>query len=460
MDCFFDLNVVRSVAGCHLINHSPFVMSYDSFRETFTSKNILLFGFGLLGGGKGSLSVFQTLECQIVITDAKSESQLADTLNTIQTKNLVHTTFGKHSYEDIDWADVIVKNPAVPDTNPFISYAKKKQKRVTTDAALFLQFSQSKTVGITGTRGKTTTTLLTHHLLKNSLSLPVQLGGNIQNIGSLPLLLTETPTTITVLELSSFALTGCHQERVSPQIAVITNLYPDHMNYHASMEEYAHEKSAIFAYQKSSDHVFLNQTNEWTPFFSTKVHSQLHLISPTLFPLAKQMPLPGEHNQWNAAFAIAISTMLGVKQDSISQHLHTFQGAEFRQQVLKTVNGTQFINDSTSTTPEALTAALSTFPDADFIIGGTSKKLPLEHLATKLQQHRGNLYALKGSGTTELLGQLDKQVRVFESLKQAFVAAIENHPKQVVFSPGFTSFELFRNEFDRANQFSELVNQV
>lgn len=432
-------------------------MSYDTFRQTFSNKKILLFGLGILGGGKGSLTTFQSIPCEIVITDQKTEAEFGPALEQLDRKNVHHMTLGSHIFEDIDWADVIIKNPAVPTSNEFIQYAIKQNKHVTTDAALYLKFAEAQTIGITGTRGKTTTTLLTHHLISKSLDKKVLIGGNIKDTGSLPLLLDDSKEAIAILELSSFSLEGCHWEKVSPHIAAITNLFPDHMNRHDSMEEYAHEKAAIFMYQQPDDHVFLNKENDWTNTFQPNVHSQLHLIDRKDVKGVELMPLKGSHNQWNAAFAISIATAVGVSQADIEKNILTFEGAEYRQQNLGTFNGTTFINDSTSTTPEALIVALETYPEANFIIGGTTKLLDLSTLKTALHDFKGQLFLLKGSGTTELLTILESKPPVFDSLDEAFSAAVHNKPQEVVFSPGFTSFELFKNEFDRAEQFSQLV---
>lgn len=435
-------------------------MSYDTFRDYFSNKKILLFGLGILGGGKGSLTTFQSIPCEIVITDQKTETELSSALEQLDRTNIHHLTLGTHNYEDIDWADVIIKNPAVPTSNEFIQYAIKQNKHVTTDAALYLKFAEAQTIGITGTRGKTTTTLLTHHLISKSIDKKVLIGGNIKDTGSLPLLLDDSKEAIAILELSSFALEGCHWEKVSPHIAAITNLYPDHMNRHQSMEEYAHEKAAVFMYQKPEDHVFLNKENDWTNTFRPNVHSQLHLIDRKDVKGVELMPLKGTHNQWNAAFAISIALAAGVSQADIEKNILTFKGAEYRQQNLGTFNGTTFINDSTSTTPEALLVALETYPEANFIIGGTTKMLDLTELATQLRDFKGKVFLLKGSGTTELLEKLGNKPTVYDSLDEAFAAATQNKPKEVVFSPGFTSFELFKNEFDRAEQFSQLVNNL
>lgn len=433
-------------------------MSFISFRETFQHRHILIFGFGILGGGKAVLEVFQQFPCEIIITDKKTEEQLNESLKLIRDTNLSKTRFGEHNQADIDWADIIIKNPAVPSSHPLIQYALQQKKWVTTEAALFLKFTDTKTIGITGTRGKTTTTLLTHHLLSTDTTQQVLLGGNIRDIGSLALLLRETPQTISVLELSSFALEGCHWEKVSPSYGAITNIFPDHLDRYHSVEQYAQEKAAIFLYQKSSDQLFLNAQNDWTPTFQKQAHSQVTLVQPNQ-EVIQTLRLKGEHNQWNAAFAVTIAQSVGVEESVIKHALTSFIGAPFRQQMVGQHHGRTFINDSTSTTPEALLVALQTFPHACFIIGGATKNLPLQKLVPIIESYQGNILLLQGSGSDELQQKLTKKLSVFENLQKAFYFAVHSQYNEIVFSPGFTSFELFKNEFDRAEQFNQLVEE-
>ena len=434
-------------------------MSFETFKNDFQGKNILIFGLGILGGGEGTVHTFQEFPCQIKLTDKKTEEQLSETLIRIGQKNIVGMTLNGHSKEDIDWADLIVKNPAVPSSHELIKYAIQKQKHVTTDAALYLKYSSNFTIGITGTRGKTTTTMLTHHLVSNGTNRQVLLGGNIKQIGSLPLLSQENENGITILELSSFALEGCHWEKVSPHIAAITNIYPDHFDRYPTIESYIHDKAAIFLYQKANDHVFLNETNEFTNQLKQQASSQIHLLN-VQSANTNGFNLPGQHNLWNAIFAISIAKQVGINEESLHSSLASFKGVEYRQQLVGTVNGIEFYNDSTSTTPEAVIAALETFPTATFIIGGTTKNLPLHKLTEALQKSQSRIIFLKGSGTRELLAQIGRESSVYENLPAAFQESIKNNPKQVVFSPGFTSFELFKNEFDRANQFDQLVKNL
>jgi UDP-N-acetylmuramoylalanine--D-glutamate ligase len=145
--------------------------------------------------------------------------------------------------------------------------------------------------------------------------------------------------------------------------------------------------------------------------------------------------------------------------EQIKQQVVSFKGVPFRQEKIDTINGITFINDSTSTTPEAVMVALDAYPAGHFILGGTTKHLNLSKLARKLDTFQGKLFLLRGSGTDELLRVLTTRPPVFNTLQDAFSAAVKDRPPEVVFSPGFTSFELFKNEFERADQFNALVKQ-
>lgn len=432
-------------------------MSFKTFTNDFKHKHILIFGLGVLGGGKGVVEVFQQFDCTIRITDLKTAEQLDTVLNQISDKNVEQKVLGEHRKEDIEWADIIIKNPAVSMVSEYMQYARKLKKHITTEAAIFLKYTDSKTIGITGTRGKTTTTMATYHILKNALKQSVLIGGNIRDQASLPLLLTETSKTITVLELSSFALEGCAVEQVSPQVSAITNLYPDHMNMYRNMKEYALAKAMLLTFQNSSDVAFLNKSDKWTPFFTDHTKSEIRYVSPHPQLIKTPPLLHGQHNIMNLSFAVAIAEEIGVETNIALKFAREFTGAPFRQQLVGKNATTSFINDSTSTTPEAVIVALEAYPTATFIIGGTTKHLNLKKLAQNINAFQGELVFLKGSGTSELMEKLDHSYRVHDSLESAFNSALATKPSHIVFSPGFTSFELFQNEFDRAERFNTLV---
>ncbi len=435
-------------------------MSYTTFKSDYKDKNVLVFGLGLLGGGVSVVKIFDKIGANLRVTDKKTKKQLHSSLEEIKYCNVESFTLEKHTKKDIDWADVIIKNPSVPSDSSFIQYAKTQKKHVTTQTALYLLYTEAFTIGITGTRGKTTTTMMTYEILKSSFPKKILLGGNIQDKGSLSLLSQEKKDSIVVLELSSWELEGCHREKVSPNIAVITNLYEDHLNRYDSIDSYAHDKAAVFAYQKKNDIAFLSKKNKWNHFFKKYIQGKHSFVDESDLPNSIQLSILGKHNRMNAAFAYTIAQTLKVNEDNIQTSLKNFPGVAYRQENKGTFKNITFINDATSTTPTALLAALQTYPHATCILGGTTKHLPLDDLVDELSLFRGNLVFLKGSGTKELLVKMNTPYKVFGSLKSAFIHALDTVelPGIIVFSPGFTSFEMFRNEFDRAEQFDRLVN--
>lgn len=445
----------------------------DHTLAFFKDKKILVFGLGILGGGVGVVNTLVELGAKVRVTDAKSEKDLESALQKINISQLDKLTLGLHEESDIEWSEIVIKNPAVPTNSPFIQKAISLNKHVTTEAALYLKHSLAFTIGVTGTRGKTTTTTMIYEMLKECIDNKVLIGGNIQHKGCLPLLLEEDAETFSVVELSSWALEGCHIEKVSPKIAVVTNLFPDHLNRYPNMEAYAFDKAAIFQYQQPEDHVFLNTEHEWFEYFRDKVESNLHLFDSHSLPKNFELKIPGEHNRHNAAAAFSVGKLIGLPVNQIRESLEQFTGVQYRQQRVGEKHGLIFINDSTSTTPKALDVALETFPTATFIIGGATKHLDVTELANKITNHKGLFIFLKGSGTQELIDAIKQvetsrsdigtslqNIQTFESLQDAFQEAIKQTPSgEIVFSPGFTSFELFKNEFDRAQQFDALVSE-
>ncbi len=183
------------------------------------------------------------------VTDLKNEGALKPSLDKLKSYNNISYTFGEHKNEDIDWADIIIRNPAIKDSNPYIKYALEKGKRVETDFSIFLDFAdQKKIIAVTGTKGKSTTASLIYEVLKKAegpeRSRRVVFAGNIGKsiLDTIPFL-KENPWI--VVEISSFQLQALKDKHFAPYIAVITNIYPDHLNWHTSMEEYIQAKKIV-----------------------------------------------------------------------------------------------------------------------------------------------------------------------------------------------------------------------
>lgn len=426
-------------------------------------KKVLVLGLGTLGGGEGVARALSTAGALVRVTDQKSPEQLAQTLDRLQDVPL-ERSLGHELLSDVEWADLIVKNPSVPVQNSLLLHAVKLGKHITNEAALFLRYTKTKTIGITGTRGKSTTSAMMHAVMR-TIDPQAALAGNIPGEPCLPLLEHEDGRIWTVLELSSFQLEGCHDAKQSPHASIVTNLYPDHLNRYSSMEAYAEAKAAILAYQTKDGIAVLSKDNPWTPFFQRFVRGTFAQYSAHDLPLDLVLRVPGEHNRENAAAVLTLATLLGVPLVQARRALEGFVGVPFRLQTIATIRGVRFVNDTTSTTPVALGKALQSISGRlHLIIGGADKGLPLDGIVTELNEKKFPLYLLEGSGTERLRPLLDSDLVVGEygSLATAVQDAFGNAQsgEAVVLSPGFASFGMFRNEFDRGNLFNEIVQTL
>jgi len=246
---------------------------------------------------------------------------------------------------------------------------------------------------------------------------------------------------------------------MSPDVAVFTNLMSDHLNYYPNMDAYFADKANIFKYQREYDVLIVGEN------VIDRVRAAIPIANPVLpapIPLDLQLSLPGEHNRYNAALAAAALKALHIPEDVIRIGLETFPGVEGRLQFLREVNKVRLYNDNNATTPEATVAALNSFPERSIILiaGGSDKGLELDELVSEIQRTCKKVVLLAGTGTAQL--QPHVIANVHDSLKGALTEAMESAVAgdTVLFSPAFASFGIFKNEYDRNDQFVELVKAL
>ncbi|MFZ5982289.1 MAG: Mur ligase family protein, partial [Patescibacteria group bacterium] len=202
--------------------------------EELKGKKITVMGLGLHGGGIGTIKFLSGVGAKVTVTDIKAKEELAQSLEKIKGLKNVETVFGQHRREDFIKADMVIKNPGVPWNNQHIKLALENDVPVEIDASLFFKLCQNPIIGITGTKGKTTTASLIFEILKTAGKNPLQVGvGQVSVLDKLELLKKDTWV---VFELSSWRLSGLGRAKLSPQIAVWTNFYPDHLNYYKDLE--------------------------------------------------------------------------------------------------------------------------------------------------------------------------------------------------------------------------------
>lgn len=451
------------------------------------NKKVMVMGLGLNDGGLGSVkyAISQGVR-ELVVTDAKSADILRPTLdkiNLIPNKSIpIRYVFGEQNNQDYANVDIIIKNPGVPNNSPYLEIARQAGVEITTDIELFFEHIDSlsekpKVIGITGTRGKSTTTALIHHILKNFYGdKKVLLGGNIRR-SILGLLSTIDKDSYVVLELSSFQLDYI---RRSPHIGVFTSFFPDHLDRYDSIDDYFLSKTNIVNFQNPNDFAVLNIDNDRIKNLSHTLNSKVityslndsnadlyieqdYIIkSGQKFMLKTDIAIHGEHNQYNVMAAIAVTHALGVPSDNIVNSVRSFGGVNGRQQSLGFINGVEIINDTTSTMPVALSVALDTFKDQPYVLicGGENKGLDYSELASHIYPTLKAIVLLPGSASKLIRNFMDK-VDIYDvsTLSEAVDKAlsITSSGDRVVFSPGATSFGMFLNEFDRGDKFVALI---
>ncbi len=438
-----------------------------TLQKKYLNKKVLVVGLGLQGGGIGVAKFFAELGAHVTVTDKKDEKILKPSVD--QLKKLPITFhLGGHAMNDFLNADVIFKGPSVPWTLEGIIEAGKKGVPVEMELSFFAKHSPAKIIGITGTRGKSTTTYMIYQALQASDCRPY-LAGGLPGISTLQLLHSLSENDWALMELPSWPLAGFHRAKISPHIAVFTNLYPDHLNFYKTMEDYLFDKKAIYLYQKKTDFVVAGA--ELRPIIAKdEVKSTIRYVSVADFP-ARLISLGGTHNKENAAIALAAAEIAGAKREISIESIAEFKGLPYRQEVVGKKDNVVFVNDTTSTTPVATIMAFDSFVHQGkkiyLILGGTSKNLPYEILLDQLSDVE-KIILLKGSFTDEILPFLKKKYQnkitdVFGDLEKAVHTAYEFAKKTggyVLFSPAAPSFAMFNNEFHRGEEFNRIVKSL
>lgn len=437
-------------------------------RERFEGKRITVMGLGLLGRGLGDTLFLIQSGAHVTVTDLKTEKELGESVRKL--KGLPCTLkLGGHDPRDFVDADMVLRNADVPRSSDFLRIARENRVPVEMDESLFCKHFRGTVIGITGTRGKTTTTILVHRILEQT-GRRVFLAGNLPGCATLPLLAQAGPEDMVVLELSSWQLQGFHDARLSPHASVFTNVYPDHLNRYSGMDEYITDKKAIYLYQHDGDFCLFNRDQPECAVMASEAPAGRSFFSVDDIPADWILRLPGRHNRANVAAAMGLARMMGVPDRAIRPVVESFNGVEHRLQRLGEKNGVEFVNDSTSTTPVAGLAALDALRGRSILLiaGGSHKNLDLSPFAEAAAERCKGIALLEGTATDAVrkgiaaAGGADKIVGRFSAMLPALEALLNRaEPGDVVLlSPGCASFGMFRNEYHRGETFMTLVNEI
>ena len=362
---------------------------------------------------------------------------------------------------NLEQFDLIYRSPGVLHNLPEIQRAIRKGVKFSSPTNLFFEKAKGKIIGITGTKGKGTTTRLVYEILKNG-GLEVYLGGNIGEPAT-DLLDQLTDNSITILELSNVQLWDI---KYSPHIAGVLGIFPDHLDWHKNFREYLGTKFGITRFQSKNDFVFYVQENKFAKKVANK--SRGHKVAVDYRTIKIPLTMPGGHNLRNAAMAAAICAHVGVKPEIILETVKNYKGLPYRLTKVDTKGGITYYNDSASTNPQTTCAAAKAFPGKQkiLIVGGSATGLDYKPLRDTLEKENNVklvlLYGANRNKIKDVLGDVVSTKLVTASLKEVvqLASAKATEGDIVIFSPGSASFDMFANYKERGATFDEIVKSI
>ncbi len=456
------------------------VFSSHNIQTCKFHMNILILGLGQYpkGSGVAAALFFAKRGDRVTVVDFYYTPAMDQNIKQLKKFKNVHFILGKHAVDQVKETDLMVRHQRIRATEPELVEAHRLNKPVESELSLFLRECPAEVIGITGTRGKSTTTTLIYEMLnlaaqnkrlvtRGERARKVWLGGNLL-ISPLTFLHQIKKNDVVVLEISSFQLEGMGEAGVSPHVAVWTNLMRDHLNTYSSMVEYAEAKAQIFRHQKPEDTVFLPIDRSFDAYadeapgrvirFGKKGSEEEGLVH------AAEMKLLGEHNMRNAMIATAVALDHHVPPSMIKKVLRTFPGLPNRLEFIAIKKGVRYINDTAATTPDATMAALGALKGSPIhlIFGGADKELEFTEVAKRLKKTKHDIVLLPGTAHEKIVSAFQKACVLYQDVQdlQEAVSALCSRARKgdiILLSPGCASFGLFKNEFDRGEQFKKLI---
>ena len=452
----------------------------DEFKYNVAGKNITVIGIGI--SNLPLIKYLVSLGANVTACDRRSAEDLGENYTELE-KLGVKFNLGDGYLNNLS-GDMIFKTPGMRYDVPELLKAKENGSIVTSEMEVFFEVCPSHIIAVTGSDGKTTTTTLIHKMMTDA-GYKTWLGGNIGNP-----LLTDTEkmkeNDWVILELSSFQL---HTMRKSPEIAVITNISPNHLDMHKDYKEYIDAKKNIMLYQNEGDTLIVNADNQVTAdigksangavkYFSRNgmadVYLDVNIIKRGIVEILniKDIKIPGMHNVENYMAAIAAVSGL-VSKEVIVNVAKTFGGVEHRIELVRTLDGVKYYNSSIDSSPNRTINTLRVFPNKVIMIaGGKDKGIPYDEIGPALAEHV-KVLILIGATSDKIQEALDAEINKTGNGKDIEViratsyedavntARSKAHDGDVVLlSPASTSFDMFRNFEERGNLFKKIVNEL
>lgn len=452
----------------------------EQYLQQIREKRIAVIGAGV--SNMPLIALLRKAGLLVTVHDRKTAEALGEQYDKLQQLG-VSLVLGEQYLDALD-EDIIFRTPGLHPNHPALTAVRARGGEVTSEMELFFRVCPCKIIGITGSDGKTTTTTLTYEFLKHA-GYTCHLGGNIGK-PLLPEVDTMQPDDLAIVELSSFQLMGM---QYSPYIAAITNLTPNHLDYHKDFDEYVQAKTSIYTHQKEGERLVLNVDDPVTRTLEIGRGHDIRTCSKVVKPEngvylregviyiadngqdrvlmnAEDIRIPGAHNVSNVMMAAAIVQGL-CKDEDIVQVAKTFGGVEHRIEFVRELDGVRYYNDSIASSPTRTIAGLNSFAQKLILIaGGYDKHIPYDVLGEPICQHvktllltgatapkiRACVEQAAGSEKPEIIDVPDLAAAVRTA------NAIAQPGDVVILSPASASFDCFRNFMERGERFKELVH--
>ncbi|MDW8262982.1 MAG: UDP-N-acetylmuramoyl-L-alanine--D-glutamate ligase [Phycisphaerales bacterium] len=426
--------------------------------EDLNAKRVTVLGLGRFGGGIGVSRWLCQQGAQVTVVDEAPEQDLAE--SKAQLADLPVTFhFGGMPDDLLDRTDLLVISPAVPPRHPLLAQAQHRGVPVTLEIRLFIERCPATILGVTGTKGKSTTAALLARMLQQKYR--TFLGGNVGG-SLLPKLSNMCSADMVVLELSSFMLEHLRPMRWSPHVAVITMLSQDHADWHGSIEAYLDAKRNLVRFQTREDFAVLGPPTPVLQSFEAVTAARIVRYGLDDSPQFL-LRLPGRHNQLNAQAAFAAAQCMDVTREQAQLGIAGFTGLPHRMQIVHESDGVTWVNDSIATIPEAAIAANQAFPQGKVIqiVGGYDKKLDWTEMCRQLTRGCKAVLTIGAIGPrlAELRRRHGAQVWECGNLANAVATAraLAREGDVVLLSTGTASYDQFKNFEQRGDAFTELA---
>lgn len=449
-----------------------------SAGDYFTGKKVTLMRIGLLGRGVGDAAYLARAGAEVLVVDSAPQEVMQPSVDALKGVPNISFKFGPYDLADFRDCDLVLKGSGTPLDAPEIAEARAHGVPVRMSADLFAELSGVPAIGITGTRGKSTTTHMIASILE-AAGKEVLLGGNVRGVSTLALLDAVNPEKdqVAVLELDSWQLQGFGEAKLSPHISVFTTFFPDHLNYyHGDLDAYLADKANIFLNQMPDDLLILGSqcAGVIQDKYQERFGGRFEVWGEADLPKEWKLKIPGAHNRYDAALALAAARAYGVADEDARRGLESFGGVKGRLEFVAEKGGVKVYNDNNSTTPDATIVGLRAVGTEGkrtvvLIMGGDEKHLDMDALIEEIPRWCSKVVLFKERGTDrvrdEVFALAAQGVEVFEeegleaTVRRAFLVATSG--ETILYSPAFSSFgKYFKNEYDRGDQFDALVHAL